>query len=141
MTKICCHCKVPKDYSEFSKKKTAKDGLQSRCNQCMKITMLKVYGLDKSGWNEKSKIQKGRKREWINEIKIARGCLCCEEIDFSCLEFHHADPSEKEDTVSNMAADKASDSRIREEIEKCLVLCANCHRKVHTGSILMIVEK
>lgn len=133
-------CKEVKPFEAFAKKTKSKDGRQSRCNACMSKTMIVVYNNDRVAWNDKSKRQKGRKREWINEIKTTAGCLCCGEFDFSCLEFHHADPSEKEDTVAAMAANKVSDELIQKEISKCIVLCANCHRKVHSGSILMVVE-
>ena len=47
------------------------------------------------------------------------------------LDFHHVDPAEKEFTLS--AATTLSEQRIREEVSKCVVLCANCHREVHAG--------
>ena len=47
----------------------------------------------------------------------------------SALEFHHIDPNQKDFGPSsnmNMAWDK-----IKNEIDKCILVCANCHREIH----------
>jgi hypothetical protein len=46
------------------------------------------------------------------------------------LEFHHRDSSEKDFGISHRGYTRSWD-KIREEIEKCELLCANCHREVH----------
>jgi hypothetical protein len=100
--------------------------------------MIQVYRDDVSAWNDKTKLQKGRKRVWVDELKQSVGCIVCGEENPSCLEFHHVSASNKEHDISQMIVNKASDERIREEIDKCLILCANCHRKVHRGYILIV---
>jgi DNA-binding CsgD family transcriptional regulator len=57
----------------------------------------------------------------------------CEKCGYdkctSALEFHHLDPEKKDFTLSqnmNMAWDK-----IKVEIDKCILVCANCHREIH----------
>ena len=52
----------------------------------------------------------------------------------TALEFHHLDPVEKEFTLganTNISTEKAL-----EEMQKCVLLCANCHRELHAGLIL-----
>lgn len=49
----------------------------------------------------------------------------------ACLEFHHKDPSKKEVTLSRAVNNGWSIERMEKEIAKCVVLCANCHRKLH----------
>jgi len=46
------------------------------------------------------------------------------------LEFHHRDPSEKEFNVSSKGHCRSWE-RVKKEIEKCDLLCANCHREIH----------
>lgn len=133
--KTCSMCKIPKDEGLFSKKKASKDGLQSRCNGCMSKTMISVYYKDISAWNSKCRRQKGRKYTWVNELKSETKCVNCGEAESCCLEFHHKDPSTKEYEISKMISDCASDERILEEMKKCVVICANCHRKLHVGRI------
>lgn len=70
-------------------------------------------------------------RKWVYGIKDARGgCRRCEEDHLACLDFHHeTDP--KVDTIARMLANGRPREEIREEISKCIVLCANCHRLLH----------
>jgi len=90
-------------------------------------------------YNKKHKteitLSKTKKKEillpWINEIKQNSGCKFCLEKDHRCLDFHHLNPSEKDATIAYMYAADYSIEKIVEEIEKCVVLCSNCHRKLH----------
>ena len=50
------------------------------------------------------------------------------------IEFHHIDSSKKDKTVSDMKTH--SEENIFAELEKCAILCANCHREVHYGANL-----
>ncbi len=54
-------------------------------------------------------------------------CQMCGLVD-ECLaiyDFHHTDPSKKEFTIANKKGFN------KEELDKCIMICANCHRKVH----------
>ena len=69
------------------------------------------------------------RRDKINEIKIARGCsICGYNAHAAALDFNHV-CGEKLFNVSQDA--KTAWSKMLAEIEKCDVLCANCHR-IHT---------
>ena len=84
----------------------------------------------------KDKIQKSNKkyklkiRRWFQKYKKTLECSQCKENHPACLEFHHVRKN-KDNAVSNMVAAGYSKDRIMKEINKCIVLCANCHRKVH----------
>lgn len=70
-------------------------------------------------------------RTWLRGYKQATdGCRRCPEDDPHCLVFHHSE-GDKRDTVANMVSDEYPKSDIRAEIDKCVLLCANCHRRVH----------
>lgn len=94
-------------------------------------------------WHRKNRDrQKGKKkrrrrelREWLTEYK-RESCQCerCGEDHPACLDFHHPDGVEKRDGVARMVNRAFSKTSIREEIRKCVVLCANCHRKEHYES-------
>ena len=65
----------------------------------------------------------------LDEVKGNLGCARCANKDVRVLTFHHRDPSTKADTVSNMM--RYSNWGIMElEIDKCDVLCFNCHEIV-----------
>lgn len=78
-------------------------------------------------------------REKINKIKSDLGCCICNEKCAFCLDFHHKDPNLKINTVSRLIREKGWQT-ISSEIEKCIVLCANCHRKVHAGIIPVMAQ-
>ena len=79
-------------------------------------------------------VQKRRKKLKDKAIEYKGGK--CELCGYSrcreALEFHHSDNNKKEFGVAAKGYTR-SWMKVREEIEKCLLLCANCHREVHTG--------
>ena len=72
-----------------------------------------------------------RNRIYVEEYKLAHPCPNCEETEPCCLSFHHRDGSEKEGNISDMVNRGYGISRIQREIDKCDVLCLNCHAKLH----------
>jgi hypothetical protein len=77
-----------------------------------------------------------KKREmvaWLREYRSKLGCQECQENHPACLQFHHVDPNTKEINLSFAANRGWSKKRILKEIEKCIVLCANCHFKLHAS--------
>lgn len=74
-------------------------------------------------------------KERIAKYKLAHGCAVCSYSRcLEALEFHHVDGREKngvEQSIGKMAHRGMSWGRIEEELKKCMVLCANCHREVH----------
>ena len=67
--------------------------------------------------------------EW-QKYKATLVCTICGESDPATLDFHHAvrDPTNRK--LSNLLRNSAYRD-VYEEIKKCIVLCANCHRKHH----------
>lgn len=72
-----------------------------------------------------------RNREFLKNYRESHPCETCKESHIACLDFHHRDPQEKEIEVSIMVRKGMSLERIMKEIEKCMVLCRNCHAKLH----------
>ena len=58
----------------------------------------------------------------------------CSRCNYSnciwALEFHHLNPSEKEFTISGTSRGW---DKIKDELDKCVLVCANCHREIHGG--------
>jgi uncharacterized protein YabN with tetrapyrrole methylase and pyrophosphatase domain len=69
--------------------------------------------------------------EWYREIKSHNHCAECGEDHPSCLEFHHLERDDKHGNISSMIYEGRTRKEIKEEISKCIILCANCHRKLH----------
>jgi len=72
---------------------------------------------------------KVRRREWIAELKSARGCCRCGETHPGCLDFHHK--GSKGFAISSAFKAGLSRAKLLIEIEGCDVICSNCHRKHH----------
>lgn len=69
-------------------------------------------------------------RKRVADYKAARGCENCAICDPRVLDLHHRDGEEKIAAVSQMLS-RASWKKIEAEMDKCRVLCANCHRIEH----------
>ncbi len=68
---------------------------------------------------------------WFHEYKRSVWCQSCSISHPACLEFHHTKPGEKEIEIGNLTHWAVSIDRLKREISKCVVLCANCHAKLH----------
>ena len=66
-------------------------------------------------------------RQRIIEYLQAHPCVGCSETDILVLQFDHVDPEGKVTEVSTMLRQGLSWATILNEIEKCVVRCANCH--------------
>lgn len=69
-----------------------------------------------------------RNQKLVAQILLnSRGCVTCGEKDIRCLDFDHKDPSTKVFNIGEGYLKKESD--LVNEIAKCDIVCANCHRK------------
>ena len=81
-------------------------------------------------YREKADKHRKKKVAWLKKFKETLTCEMCGEACSVCLEFHHTGDDKKID-VAQAAHNAWSVEKMLEEIAKCNVLCANCHRKVH----------
>jgi len=81
--------------------------------------------------NDRCDNNKRELRRWFKEYKKTLCCSECPENHPACLDFHHREKDDKLFTVSYMVGRGYSKARVLAEIKKCIVLCANCHRKLH----------
>ena len=75
--------------------------------------------------------------DWYKEYKRNLKCSKCGETFYACLEFHHKG-GDKNTEVARLVSNALSIERVKKEIEKCIILCSNCHRKEHfkNGSLV-----
>lgn len=141
LTKTCARCKESKILECFNVSKRLKYGRASHCKDCSNL------------FNKESRIRTGKQKLYIQNNKQNRdrlrdkyrewkrqcGCAFCREDEPSCLELHHLDPSKKERSPSDFAS--ISWKGFLAEAIKCIVLCSNCHKKVHAGLIEVLIKK
>ena len=111
-TKQCPACGKTKQKSNFSKNAARYDGLQAQCKECKKASDAKHYSE-----NKEKQLQR-------NKDNRKESC---------CLDFHH--PNDDKETGVSVLACAACRNKLWKEIAKCVVVCANCHRKIHAGLI------
>lgn len=75
----------------------------------------------------KERVRKAREYVW--NYLSAHPCVDCGASDPRVLEFDHIEPSTKTNTISRLVSDGYGIEKIQSEIDKCVVRCANCHRK------------
>jgi predicted HNH restriction endonuclease len=77
--------------------------------------------------NEKLLLRRQQKRAWAIASKGSK-CQQCGFDNPDALEFHHATDT-KEFTIANMV--RYNQIRLKQELDKCVLLCANCHSIEH----------
>jgi hypothetical protein len=72
-------------------------------------------------------------------IKIAGGqcCDCGYKKNISALEFHHLNPKEKSFGIDLRKCSCAKWESLVEEVKKCVLICANCHRERHNPDLIL----
>lgn len=131
-TKICSKCSEDLPLDRFNKNKTKKDGYQYYCKECQAKATKVHYENNKSDYRGRVSTHRVEVRKMIDDIKSKSSCKICEENHPACLQFHHSDPSVKDFEIGKCRS--FSKEKILQEIEKCEVLCANCHAKIHYRS-------
>ena len=118
------------------------DNIVKECSICHKILPIEDFGMRNSAagiYRAECKrchldvVMKGyeERKQWVSSIKEQCKCAKCGEKRSYLLDFHHLDPTQKDSTVARLTSSSSSKQRIQEEIDKCIVLCANCHREFH----------
>ena len=74
-------------------------------------------------------------RLFVDSFKVP--CKCGES-DPCALDFHHRNPKEKKFSISQAVRRMLSFEEIEQEVLKCDLLCANCHRKLHYSKELTV---
>lgn len=137
-TKQCSKCKKTKPLSEFFPRKERGPGhYHSYCKSC--------YRTYKNKWQAeeyKDPIKKARrlrcnrenkkrnhlrKMEWVLDYLEQHPCVDCSETDPLVLEFDHQ--RDKDGGVCQMIHENKTLASMQQEIIKCVVRCANCHRR------------
>lgn len=67
-------------------------------------------------------------------------CQCCNYNRYvGALEFHHLNPDEKDFGIASKGYTRSWE-RNKEELDKCVLVCANCHREIHANIIPCPIE-
>jgi len=89
------------------------------------------YEKNKKEVIRKINVKKKIHRDWFVNYKKQLSCVDCGESRTATLDFHHTDPKNTDKKVHKLVSDGHTRARLLKEIEKCIVLCSNCHRIHH----------
>lgn len=130
--KRCSKCKVEKELNEFHVSSRMSDGHASACKQCAHKATMAARGKKPDHYRKTSKELSDSYREEFQKWKSMQKCCKCGETEGCCLDLHHIDPDQKDVAVSTVAH-RWTWSKLQIEIQKCVVVCRNCHAKIHAG--------
>ncbi len=114
--KECSTCKSMKPLTEYYKRSDTKSGIEGSCKTCCNA---KVY--------EAREAFKVKCVEYMGGECQSCGYNRC----ISALEFHHKDPSQKDFEINK--GRMTSFKNAQNELNKCVMLCSNCHKEAHAG--------
>jgi hypothetical protein len=131
MNKICINCKESFKEDQFPFVPSKKRRL-ARCHACKKAYDREYWARTKDRRNERKRenISNSHRRnvQYVLDYLKNHPCEYCNETDPLVLEFDHKDPTTKVNHVSLFMRSRSLKS-LKQEISKCRVLCANCHRR------------
>jgi len=133
MSKIrCSMCGEKKDIEEFRLRNRFTTRRQSYCTECGSKMGKNWYAENKQRHvehvMENTKNARVLARKFVYQYLLTHPCTTCGEADPTVLEFHHVGEKDKE--VGRMIAQGYGVEALAAEISQCIVLCANCHRRL-----------
>lgn len=116
--KLCRYCNEERCELDFEIANTVGDKIYRRrkCKYCKAKTQ---------------KLRGDKLRKIVYDYKASHPCIKCGFSDFRALHFHHRDKTTKYKNISELMRGGHSESDLVLEMEKCDILCANCHNILH----------
>ena len=87
------------------------------------------------------KVNRDRAKDKWREYKSSLSCIKCGESHHATFDFHHVERRPDNQKVNKLLSNKSFKRAMKEIEERCIVLCANCHRKLHHEEYLQKKEK
>ena len=117
--KVCSICQTIKPITEFYPGNRRKDGSKAPASQCKDCVDARSQ-----------KRHQARKQTAVNYL--GGTCIKCGYSKcIAALEFHHKDPTQKDFEIGTPKKGETIEA-LHSELDKCILVCANCHREIHT---------
>ena len=88
------------------------------------------YNLHKEAYKKKANDDHERNRKDLKSLKINGCAICGYDRCRKALDFHHVDEKDKIFSINSYTMNYKTE-RIINELNKCILFCANCHREIH----------
>ena len=129
--KKCNVCKKLKPLSSFNKRleKGREDKPKFRCKTCDTEYQREYRERNRKKHYEAGRRRKEERKRWFNEVVKNKPCVDCGgSFPSCCMDFDHKPGFEKKATLATLVGDGYPEKTILEEVAKCDIVCANCHR-------------
>ena len=144
----CRSCKTNKFSTEFYKDKKSSTGLRGECKECEKkrvgrnITPAHKRKRKTISARPTDGMTLVRKANYIDQRKETTPCASCGCYDHpKAMDYHHLDERQKLFQLSQIRRMRTNDltfEMVVDEIQKCILLCATCHRKLHANVLCLM---
>lgn len=136
--RVCSLCNKPKSDKDFFFRDKSKNKLHSQCKTCYtekrKVNYKRHYHKYGDQYRQRAivrkRIVKASLRVKMLEYLSNKSCIICGLSDVRVLDFDHINPKTKDFSIAKGLSDLYAWDKILVEIDKCRILCANCHRIV-----------
>lgn len=131
MGKICLKCYVSKEDAEFARNYNIKDSIKytNTCKACVYMKNVKWVEENREVYNARAQARRWARKERAVEYLGGKCVHCRSTFHAAAFDFHHVDKSTKHKDPGLMMTH--SDETLFKELDKCILLCANCHRVEH----------
>jgi hypothetical protein len=122
----CSKCKEFKDETEYARNKGKKSGYNGTCNICKKQFQANWYLRHKDEQCVRASNTRKRVQDYVRQIKQITPCADCGVLyPYYVMDFDHIDGDKKFNLANST---QQGFLIVKKEIEKCEVVCSNCHR-------------
>ena len=99
-----------------------------RCIECARASRRAHYYKNKEQYYERNRVARKKMREYLIALKEREPCEDCGiNYPYFVMDLHHLEADEKEGNINEILAN-GTWTKFLAEIDKCAILCANCHR-------------
>jgi hypothetical protein len=132
----CTKCKIYKPETEYFIKSKVTGRLHAQCKECYREHRKSYYSAHYNKYRQEYRNRAKIRREKLKlefrmnmlEYLSDKYCKDCGESDNRVLELDHIDPEQKLFSISQAVRLGYGWSDVIDEIKKCQILCANCHK-------------
>jgi len=129
--RTCTKCDKKQPIECYSKRSTKSNTYRTNCKTCQKAFGRAHYKKYKGTYLTRAEGKRLAYAKLIEEYRRHNPCKCG-EARWYVLDFHHRDPNEKSFAVGTGVHNLGySIDKVKQEMRKCDVVCASCHRKRH----------
>ena len=125
--KQCATCKLWKPLNEYRPRNRKNDPDGKRCSFCDVCEEKRQRGIVRI----RNESRNAFKKQAVNYLG-GKCMICGYDRCLACLHFHHKNPTQKDFSIGNKR-NLFSWETVKLELDKCLLLCANCHGELHWG--------